>query len=250
NNRQWSGPPISGASAAAYTEALATASLAPGDVFAHATYLINLGTDKPDLREKSLACLEDEMRRCEQLAIPGIVMHPGAHGGAGREEGIARIAANVRAVIDRIPDGQCRLLYEGMTGGGTQIGGSFEDLKDLLDATDRPERTGVCLDTCHTFAAGYDIRTAEGFAEVLAEFDRVVGLDWIKAIHLNDSKHCLGTRKDRHEHIGEGEIGLEAFRWLLCESPVRHLPMALETHKDKDMTEDRVNLRVLRGLVA
>jgi deoxyribonuclease-4 len=250
NNNRWQGPPIAPQAAARWRAELDRAGIAPSAVFAHTCYLINLASTREEVLAKSIDALEDELRRCELLGIPGLVMHPGAHLGAGREAGIAQIARHCRTIFDRIPDGRCRVLFEGTVGSGTNLGGTFEDLRDLLAAVDRPDRVGVCLDTCHLFAAGYDLRTPEAFAETIAAFDRIVGLGHVRALHLNDSKHGLGSRKDRHEHIGKGMIGTEAFRLVLNHPALRAVPMSLETEKGEDLAEDRVNLGVLRSLIA
>ncbi len=250
NNNRWDGPPITEEQAVRFPEELAAAGIAPENVFAHTGYLINMASPKEDVAAKSEAALEDEFRRCFQLGLPGLVMHPGAHLGTGREEGIARVAERVRRVFARLPDGPTRLLLETTAGTGTNLGAPFEDLADLLAAIDRPERTGVCLDTCHIFAAGHDIRTPEAYRRTMSHFGRIVGFGNLRAVHLNDSKHPLGSRKDRHEHIGEGHLGDEAFRLLLTDKRFARIPMSLETEKDKEMTEDRINLERLRRLAA
>jgi deoxyribonuclease-4 len=251
NNNRWEGPPISAASAARYADELAKAGIRPEAVIAHTCYLINLASPKEDVAAKSVVALADELARCAQVGIHGLVMHPGAHLGEGREAGIERIAARARPVLDALPDdAPVRLLLETTAGTGTNLGATFEDLRDILDAIDRPARTGVCLDTCHIFAAGFDIRTAEGWKSAARGFDKLVGLSNLRAIHLNDSKGALGSRKDRHAHIGEGEIGLEGFRAVLNDKRLRQVPMALETPKGPDLAEDRMNLAQLAGLLA
>ncbi|MBI5154790.1 deoxyribonuclease IV [Candidatus Poribacteria bacterium] len=249
NNNRWSGPPIPPESASAYREELAAVGIQPDAVFAHACYLINLASDKPGVIERSIAALEDELRRCALIDVPCLVIHPGAHMGQGRDAGIAQIAARCRAVIGRTPDITTRILFETTAGTGTNIGATFEDLRDLLAAVDRPDRTGICLDTCHVFAAGYDIRTPEGYSDTIARFDAIVGLGHLRAIHLNDSKTPFNSRKDRHEHIGKGHIGLDAFRCLLNDPRMKAIPMSLETDKGPDLQEDRMNLDALRALL-
>jgi deoxyribonuclease-4 len=249
NNNRWEGPPISDESAARFPGELAKAGIRLEHVFAHSGYLINLASPKEDVLAKSIVAVEDELRRCGQLALPGLVLHPGAHLGTGRDAGIEQIARHARAAIDATPEVVTRILFETTAGQGTTIGERFEDLRDILAAVDRPDRTGVCLDTCHIFAAGHDIRTPEAYKATMKEFDKVVGLGQIRAFHLNDSKFPLGKRKDRHEHIGQGEIGEEGFRCLLTDKRFAKIPMCLETDKDeKTLDEDRMNLAVLRRL--
>lgn len=249
NNNRWEGPPITAAQAKQFRAELDRVGIPISAVFAHTCYLINLASPKEDVHAKSLVALEDELRRCDQLGVPGLVMHPGAHLGTGREVGIERIAQSVRQIYPRSPQINTRLLFEGTVGAGTNLGGTFEDLGDILAAVDLPDHTGVCLDTCHVFAAGYDMRTPETYAETMDTFDRLVGFKYLKAFHLNDSKHPLGSRKDRHEHIGKGHLGLEPFRHLLNDPRMVAVPMSLETDKSEDLAEDRENLATLRGLI-
>jgi len=250
NNNRWEGPPISPAVAAAYRENLSASGILPHAVFAHTCYLINLASTNEVTEAKSIAALEDELRRCAQIGVPGLVMHPGGHLGAGRDAGIDKIARHCRAIIDRTPDVPTRILFETTVGAGTHIGGRFEDLRDLLAAVDRPDRTGVCLDTCHIFAAGYDIRTPAAYRKTMDEMDRIAGSANVRALHLNDSKGAFASRKDRHEHIGDGAIGVEAFRLLLNDPRWRGVPMVLETEKGPDLAEDVRNLATLRALIA
>ncbi len=249
NNQRWEGPPITDEAAEAYRRELARTNIPPDAVFAHTCYLINLASTKEDLVRKSVAALEDELNRCDKLGVPGLVMHPGAHLGQGRDAGIAQIARLCREIFARTTDNRTRLLFETTVGTGTNIGGEFEDLRDILDAIDMEPRTGVCLDTCHIFAAGYDIREKKPYENTMLKFSEIIGFERLRAVHLNDSKFGLGERKDRHEHIGQGHIGVEGFRLLLNDARFAKVPMALETPKDKDMTEDRANLEVLRGLI-
>lgn len=249
SSRRWADKPLDPASVAAWPAALEQSGIAPSAVVAHTSYLINLASPNPEVLAKSLAAVEDELRRCDALGIPGIVMHPGAHLGSGREAAIEQIARSVRAVYARPPEIRTRLLFEATAGTGTNLGATFEDLRDILAAVDLPDRTGVCLDTCHIFAAGYDIRTKKTYDETMRAFERLVGFDSLFAIHLNDSKHGLGSRKDRHEHIGQGLLGSDAFALLLNDPRVKNVPMVLETDKNDDLDEDRMNLETLRGLV-
>ena len=248
NNNRWEGPPISEAQVDGFHRGLQAAGIPIRHVFAHTCYLINLASTKEDVAAKSETALEDELRRCHQLSVPGLVMHPGAHLGEGREAGLRRIAAAMLRVIDRTPQVRTRVLFETTAGTGTNLGGPFEDLGELLARIDAPERVGVCLDTCHIFAAGYDLRTADAYARSLGAFERAVGFQHLHAIHLNDSKHGLGSRKDRHEHIGQGHLGEEPFRLLLTDPRFAKIPMSLETEKDADLEDDRRNLATLYRL--
>ncbi len=249
NNQRWEGPPVSDEAAERYREELAKTSIIPKAVFAHTCYLINLAATKPDHARKSVVALEDELQRCHKIGIPGLVMHPGAHTGQGREAGIDQIARHCREIFERTPEIKTRLLFETTVGVGTSIGGEFKDLRDIIDAVGMEDRTGVCLDTCHIFAAGYDIRSEKSYQDTMRKFSKTIGFKRLKAVHLNDSKFGLGERKDRHEHIGKGYIGLEGFRLLLNDKRFAKIPMVLETPKDKDLTEDRMNLEVLRSLI-
>ncbi len=248
NNNRWDGPPITPAQVTRFHSELAGAGIALNHVFAHTGYLINLASPKPDVLGKSRIAIEDELLRCGQLDIPGVVMHPGSPTGGDRDTGLRQVAAECAAVIDRTPGVTTRILFETTVGAGSHLGATFQDLHDLLVLTDRPDRTGICMDTCHIFAAGYDIRTAETYEATMKEFARVVGFKNLRAAHLNDSKHGLGTRKDRHEHIGQGHLGEEPFRLLLTDPRFAKIPMSLETEKDADLEDDRRNLATLYRL--
>ncbi len=216
---------------------------------AHGAYLINLASTDPALHQKSMAACLEELERAEALGIPYLVIHPGAHMGAGEEAGLRQVAISLQELLKRTDGYQVRVVLETTAGQGTTLGYRFEQITILLDQVGLAERTGVCLDTCHLFAAGYDIRTPDGYDSVLRLFDQVVGISSIKVIHLNDSKKELGCRVDRHEHIGKGAIGLQAFRCLMTDSRLHGIPMIIETPKDDDfITADRRNLKTLRDL--
>ena len=217
-------------------------------VVAHDSYLINLASPDEPLWRKSLDAFHHEVERCDALGIPSLIMHPGAHMGAGEEAGLGRIARAFNEVWRRSPRSRTRVLIETTAGMGTHLGWRFEHLRGILERVKAPERLGVCLDTCHVFAAGYDFRTEAGYDAVMREFDRVVGLDRLRCFHMNDSKRELGSRVDRHEHIGKGHIGREGFRRLVSDRRFRGLPMILETPKEGGM--DVRNLRLLRRLAA
>jgi len=218
-------------------------------VLAHSSYLINIASPDEDLWEKSLEGLVLEVERCAALKIPYLVMHPGAHSGAGEDVGLNRITTALNEVFKRTSEAEVMILLETTAGQGSILGGTFEHLARLLEDSFYPERLGICYDTCHTFDAGYDLRTAEACEATFAEFNRVIGLSQIKAIHMNDSQGGLGSRRDRHEHIGMGMIGPEGFRWLVNNPELSSLPMILETPKGPDLQEDRDNLTVLKSFI-
>lgn len=244
SSRQWRSRPISGEEVSLFRGAMDDG--APAPVVSHASYLINMGSPEPDLAARSLAALIDEMDRCELLGLPFLIIHPGAHMGEGEDAGIRRIARRLDRALGRRPRAGVRVLLENTAGMGTSIGHTFRHLAEIRERMKRGARTGVCIDTCHLFAAGYDISTEAGYHRVVREMDRVLGLDSVLAFHLNDSKGELGCRLDRHEHIDRGRLGLTAF-WCLVNDPrFRGRPMILETPKGPDMKEDRINLALLR----
>jgi len=247
SNNQWDASPITEEQAERFKQAAAQSGVGP--VFAHTAYLINVGSPEKAVWTRSRSALKTEVERATALGLPFIVHHPGSHKETGEQEGIKRIAEAVRWVIDQTPKSKVKILFEIAAGQGACIGHRFEHLAELLEKAGRPERTGICLDTCHLFAAGYDIRTKAAYEKTMADFDRIVGIQRVEAVHLNDSKKELGCRVDRHEHIGQGQIGLEGFRCLLNDRRFAQVPMVLETPKDEECTEDKMNLKVLRGLV-
>ncbi|MBI4586887.1 MAG: deoxyribonuclease IV [Planctomycetes bacterium] len=218
----------------------------PMPVLAHAAYLINIASPNKALREKSIQALFIELERCEALAIPGLVLHTGAHMGAGEEAGIKNLIASLDALHARARGFRSGILLETSAGQGSSVGWRFGDLGRVLEAVKEPERLGFCVDTCHIFAAGYDIRTRWGYRAAMEELDGAVGLERVRCIHANDSKKDLGSRVDRHEHIGKGYIGLEGFKHFIDDRRFKRLPYLLETPKEDRM--DEVNLAVLKKL--
>ena len=221
-------------------------------LIAHTSYLINLATPDDALHMRSLEALREEMHRAATLGLTYLVMHPGSHRGGGEEEGLYRIAKGLNLLNSWDRNRGVTLLLETTAGQGTTVGYRFEHLARIIEMVEGGHTVGVCLDTCHVFAAGYDISTPEGYEATIVEFDRIVGLDRLKVIHLNDSKVPAGTKIDRHEHIGHGYMGLEPFRLLLGDPRLEGLPFIVETPKETDPNGedwDRVNLRVLRGLL-
>jgi len=218
-------------------------------VVAHCDYLTNLASAKPEVRSKSLENLAGELDRCWALGIDMLVMHPGSHGGDGIDVGIDRVATALREILPGHPG--VRVLLETTAGQGASLGVSFEELAEIYNRSSTPERLGVCYDTCHTFAAGYDIRTERSYEDVMKQFDEVLGLDELKLFHLNDSKRGPGQRIDRHQHIGWGEMGLDPFRMLMNDDRFFDVPKIIETPKEGDPdTYDPINLNVLRGLIS
>jgi deoxyribonuclease-4 len=229
-----------------------------GPVVAHNSYLINLAAADPALRTRSLDSLGDELDRAEALGLDGLVMHPGSYTSGTEAGGLKLIADGLADVLASRPLGKTKILLEHTAGQGTNLGHRFEHLAEIIDLLGGSPRVGVCLDTCHLLAAGYDICSSEGYASTFKQFGRVVGFSRLKAFHLNDSKKPCASRVDRHEHIGKGCIGLPPFRRLLNDPRFAKLPMLLETPKeDTPLTRklsdvdplDRMNLDVLRGLL-
>ncbi len=216
-------------------------------IIMHALYLANPASPDPDLLARSMDAIKRELIFCRTLNLAGTVMHPGSHLGTGESTGIKRIAESLDQIFKETGDTGSDVFLETTVGTKNSLGGRFEHLRDIIGTSCHPDRIQVCLDTCHVFAAGYDIRTVEGWESTLDEFDRIIGLNKLAAIHLNDSKTPLGSHRDRHEHIGDGEIGLESFRYLMQTPRLKHIPMVLETPKDAAGEWDRKNLGILKG---
>jgi deoxyribonuclease-4 len=247
SSRQWASSPYTKEEIEAFAENRKATGIKR--VIAHDSYLLNLGSPDNLLRKKSILAFIDEVERCETLGVLNLVAHPGAHIGAGEEEGIKIIAQSLDEVHKACPGYNVKVTLEITAGQGSCLGYRFEQIRNIFDATQESDRLTVCFDTQHAFAAGYDIRTKEGYDRTFTEFDETIGLGRLAAFHLNDSKKELNCRVDRHEHIGKGRIGLEGFRMLLNDSRFWGLPMCLETPKGPDLAEDRENLMLLRSLV-
>jgi len=242
NNMQWAGKPFTPDEVTRFRQSNTLA------VIAHSGYLVNLGATNPVFLRRSIAAMVDEIERADVLGVPCIVMHPGAHMGAGETAGLERIAASLDAVFAATPRSKARIALETTAGQGTCLGYRFAHLGELFQRVKKPKRLAVCVDTCHVFAAGYDIRTPKGYAAMVQELDAAVGVEQVVAFHLNDSKTPLGSRVDRHDHIGKGHIGLAGFHHVLRDRRWRDLPMVLETPKSADLHEDVENLRALQSL--
>ena len=247
NASQWSAQPLSDAEVQQYRSAASASTVGP--VIAHAAYLINLCASNPGVLGRSRAGLEDELRRCELLGVRALVFHPGAHVGAGEEEGIRCIAESINRVHERTRDFRVLTTLETTAGQGSMLGWRFEQLRGIIDRVEDRSRMAVCMDTCHLFAAGYPVHTPDGWNATVQEFDSSVGLSRLAAIHVNDSVKPFGSRRDRHEQIGKGAIGLEGFRSLMNDPRLEQIPKILETEKSEDMHEDVENMARLRSLI-
>ncbi|NLE77673.1 MAG: deoxyribonuclease IV [Chloroflexi bacterium] len=245
---QWQSRPLGDDEIQRFRSLLAEKRIWP--VVAHDAYLINLGSPDEEMWRRSVEALADELNRCQALGIAQLVMHPGAHMGAGEAAGLRRIADGLNEALAKSADGSVQVLLEVTAGQGSALGYRFEHLAQLIAWCDDAARLGVCFDTCHALAAGYELRTAEGYAATFLAFHETLGLDRLQVFHFNDCKRALGSRVDRHEHIGRGELGLEPFRRLLNDPRFRDRPGILETPKGPEMDEDRENLATLRSLVA
>jgi len=246
NSNQWRAKLLVDEDRSLFREAQQKSGIRP--VLAHSSYLINLASPNPALHKKSLDAFVEEMKRADFLGVPYLVLHPGAHMGSGVAAGISRVAGALNRALDAAGP-PMQILLETTAGQGSSVGHRFEHLAAILEKTRDPERIGVCLDTCHIFAAGYDIRTEVEYRKTLREFDRLIGIGRIRAIHVNDSRKDLGSRVDRHFHIGRGSIGLEAFRCLVNDRRFTNIPKILETPKGAGNRQDRKNLATLRSLV-
>jgi deoxyribonuclease IV len=245
NNMQWFAKPFAEDELAAYHQHPDRPQL----VFGHASYLINLAATNPDFREKSIRALSEELHRADQLGLPFLVLHPGAHMGDGEEAGLTRIVSHLDTIFASPSGSNCRIALEITAGQGTSLGHTFEQLATIIERSKSPERLTTCLDTAHLFAAGFDIATAKGFWDMVHKFDRIIGRERLAVWHLNDSKTALGSRVDRHDHIGKGKIGLAPFCEIMRSEEFAAIPKVLETPKKEDLKEDVVNLRVLMEMI-
>ena len=248
NNAQWKAKPISEAEAEQFRSAIDAGNLQRP--CSHASYLINLGSPNPELHEKSVDALGIELERAEQLGLVGVVLHPGTATGCEEQEGIELVIRALNEVIDRTTTSEIEIWLESTAGQGASLGHRFAHLGAILNEMKEPNRFGICLDTCHLFAAGYALGTPEEYERTIREFDELVGLSRLRAWHVNDSKKAFGSRVDRHDHIGEGLMGIEPFRLLMNDDRMASLPMYLETPKGMRGSEnlDAINLATLRSL--
>lgn len=247
NNMQWSGRPPAPEEIERFDAERKRLRL--GSVFGHTGYLINLGAPPSANRVKSVQSLIQEITFAGALGLPFLVLHPGAHLGAGEEAGLGHIVAGLDEVVRATKDSSVRIALENTAGQGSCLGNQLEHLAAIYDRVQTPARLALCIDTAHLFAAGYDIRTAKGWDKTIGQLDALIGRKQIAAFHLNDSKTDLNSRVDRHEHIGKGKIGLEAFRHIVNDTRFKGTPACLETAKSEDLHEDIENLATLRSLV-
>jgi len=250
NQRQWAGKPLTSEQIRSYKNAARRATVRP--VVAHASYLLNLASPDRTVRDRSIHALADEADRCDRLGIQALIFHPGAHMHDAPAQGIRRVANALNRVRKAREDHRCRILLECTAGQGTALGRTFQQLADIIHRTNHAEQLGVCLDTCHLFAAGYDFRTKDGYDAMMEELDSAIGVTSVECIHVNDSKRESGSRVDRHEHIGRGKIGSRGFAHFVNDVQWSGLPFILETPKGKDgrgTDLDKVNIRRLRKLL-
>ena len=247
NNMQWFARPLTREEIQSFLNHVQRGELL--SVFGHANYLINLATTNPRFHANSIRALAEELVRADQLELPFLVLHPGAHLGAGEEAGLEKIVNSIDQVFRKISKVKTKIALEVTAGQGSCIGHRFEHLAHIIANVREPERLCVCVDTAHLFAAGYDISSERSMRKTFREFDRVIGWDRLVAIHVNDSKTGRGSRVDRHEHIGKGRIGLDGFRFIMRSSRFRRIPKVLETPKGKDLAEDIENMKTLRSLI-
>jgi deoxyribonuclease-4 len=243
NPRVWGFKSLSENDCNTYQEKIKATGIIPID---HMPYLPNLASPKPEIYEKSVPALAAELDCCGRLKIPFLVTHLGHHLGEGITQGRARVIRAINTVIDE-SDNSVMLLLENTAGEKNSVGSSFEHIRGIIDGLHAPERIGICLDTCHAFAAGYELRTDEGIADTLAEFDEQVGIRNLKLVHLNDTKADKGSGLDRHEHIGMGFIGEDGFRRILHHPAIKDLPLVCETPVD-NRRDDRGNISLVREL--
>ena len=247
NNNQWKAKEITPEDVKKFFDNQKKTEISP--VVGHTGYLINLASPKEDVYNLSLESMLVELKRAELLGLPYLVMHPGSHLGNGEKDGIKKIARSIDWLHRKTKGFKVKILLETTAGQGSAIGYRFEHLAEIIERVKDSKRLGVCYDTCHTFAAGYDIRTKGAYETTFKEFDKVVGLSRLKVIHVNDSIKDLGSRVDRHQHIGEGKIGLAGFRLLMNDKRWEKIPKILETPKEGKTIRDIKNLKVLKGLV-
>jgi deoxyribonuclease-4 len=244
NSNQWKGKTLTDDDIALFA---GKRTIAP--VLTHASYLINLATTNPEFHRKSIEAMIDELDRAERLGIHAVVLHPGAHMGAGVDAGIEQITRSLDQIHAATPNHKVVTLLETAAGQGSCLGCTFEQLGRIIALVDDKHRVGICFDTCHVFASGYELRNRDDYQRTIDALDTHVGIDNVGAFHLNDSKKPLGSRVDRHQHIGDGEIGVDAFRFLLNDQRFRGIPKLLETPKPVEHESDRKNLSLLRSLL-
>jgi deoxyribonuclease-4 len=246
SNRQWQAKPITPEQAKSFKQAHQESSIGP--IVAHGTYLINIGSSDKELSKKSMLAVIEELERCNELGIHYFVLHPGSSVNSTESECLQRISENLNLILSKTTS-KTVLLLENMAGQGSVVCYKFEQLKTVYDQIEFKNRVGYCFDTCHAFAAGYDFRTLATYEKMWQEFDQILGIDNLKAIHINDSKKELGSRVDRHEEIGKGQLGLETFSLLFNDERFYDIPKILETPND-DLIDYAHNMTILKGLIS
>jgi deoxyribonuclease-4 len=247
NNNQWKAKELTAEDVEKFFENQQKTGISP--IVGHNGYLINLASPREDIYERSLQAMLIELQRAELLRLPCLVMHPGSHLGSGEKEGIKRIISSINWLHRKTKGYRVMMLLETTAGQGNSIGYRFEQLAGIIEGVKDSRRLGVCFDTCHAFAAGYDMRNKKTYQATFREFDKFIGLSRLKVIHVNDSMRELGSRVDRHQHIGRGKIGLEGFRLLMNDRRFRDVPKILETPKEEGAEKDINNLNLLRSLI-
>lgn len=245
SNNQWKAKILTDEEVEQYFKDREKAGINP--VVAHTSYLINIASPKEDIYKKSVESLIEEIERCDLLGIDDLVMHPGSYLDTTEEIGIKKIIDTLNNIFEKTHKLKARIALETTAGQGTNLGYKFEQLAEMIDGIENKERISVCMDTCHIFAAGYDIRDKKNYEKTIKQFDDTIGLSYLKAIHLNDSKMEFGKKRDRHEHLGEGYIGADAFKFIMQDKRLKNIPKLLETPKERDgIKMDKVNLDLLR----
>ncbi len=247
SNRQWKAKPLDQETIDRYHQQQAETGISP--VVCHASYLLNLGAPDETVWNKSLNALVIELERCELLKIPHLVLHPGAHVKSGVEAGLSKVIKSLDIIHDRLPNYDVKVALEITAGQGTTLGSKFEEIAHIITGCQAPERLVVCFDTCHALVAGYEFRTPDSYEAMIAEFDKIIGLDKLKVFHFNDSEKEFDSHVDRHAHIGEGHIGLEPFGYFLNDPRFKDIPFLIETPVKKDPEDNERNLAALRGLI-
>ncbi len=248
SNRQWNAKPLTDDQIELFKKTHKEYDVDP--VVAHATYLINIASPDSKIAQASMKALAFELERCQSINIPYLVLHPGSYTSGDRQEGLERISKHLDEIFEQVP-GSTMILLETMAGQGSVLCSTFEDIATVINNSKHKKRLGVCVDTCHLFVAGYDLRTPETYKKTWDDFDQIIGLDRLKVIHINDSKKGLHSRVDRHEHIGKGELGLEPFRLLFNDERFYEIPKILETPKstEEPFTEDKMNMEIINSLL-
>lgn len=246
NNKSWQAPALTDDQIETFRSRQETTGINP--LVCHAGYLINLAAPEEDKLKQSRESMLDEMGRCAALEIDYIVVHPGSHKKTGEDEGMSRVAQSLDWLFERHEAELPRILLETTAGQGSNLGYTFEQLAVMIDRSENSEEIGVCLDTCHVFAAGYELRSEEGYEETIEAFESALGIEKLNVFHFNDSQHELDSRRDRHDHIGNGRIGMSGFRNIVRDERVNSLPIILETPKEDGVAADVENMMILKGL--